>query len=239
MLDFAKHLPPSAELPRVLALDDATRDSLPAAIELFTSPLGVAAESLDAIVGLAPPDRVADLSRLLRPGGRLILAHTANPETLLNSLTLAGLIHCLTESENGLVLYRGERPPLERLQSLKSPVSGLQSPFLFLLITQTPNKPAWRLVPGEKIEWRALTVLNAGQPTLLAFTSLVKAVAFLQKAVLAKRIIGVNKIGKFSASAASTWELLLLVNPDYESVKSGTLGPAFEVDPGTAIAGDE
>jgi len=252
MPDFAKHLPPSAGLPRMLALDEATKDSLLPEIELITTLVEtVAADSLDAIVGQAPPDRVPGLFRLLRPGGRLILAHPSDPETLLHALTTAGLIHCLTDSENGLTLYRGERPPVgssvERLSNLQSSVSnpsaslrpGLQSPDLFLLITRTPNKPAWRLAPDEKIEWRATTILNEDLPALLAFASLVKAVAFMQKAVLGKMINGVNKVGKFPASIVSTWELPLLVNPEFENLKSATLGPSFQVDPRTAITGDE
>jgi hypothetical protein len=248
MPDFAKHLPPSAGLPRVLALDDAAQESLPSEIHLITSLARAAADSLDAVVGYAPPDRLPDLARLLRPGGRLILAHTADPARLLNALTAAGLIHCLVESFDGLTLYRGERPPvgstLERLQSsiINSSASlraSLQSPFLFLLITQIPNRPAWRLSPDEKLEWRATTILNGPQPALLAFTSLVKAVAFMQKAVLAKMISGINKVGKFPASAAPAWELPLLVNPDFETLKSATLGPPLQVDPAMAIRGDE
>jgi hypothetical protein len=110
---------------------------------------------------------------LLRAGGRLILASsTQTPQQLLNELTAAGFIHCLVESDDGLTLYRGERPPLggpvERTEALASAAPSETSlpslanlRFVFLLVAQTPNKPAWRLTAGETITWQAATVLNA------------------------------------------------------------------------------
>jgi len=255
---FAKHLPPSAERPRVLALDGA------AAAELAGQSLVTAARDLldyppgafDAIAGPAAPEQIATLCQALRPGGRLILTDRADPETLLAALTAAGLIHCLVEPHGPLVLYRGERPPegssLERTRTLAAnrpagaapalPITSpeaLTGPYVFLLIRQTPNKPAWKLAPGEPVTWQAATVLAAGEPVLLAFSSLVKAVACLQGAVLAGQLGGINKVGKFPKSAARAWALPLTLNPTFEAIRHLEPGPPIEVDPLTAITGDE
>lgn len=261
---FAKHLPPSPGPPRVLALDDRAAADLPpeVVVEKFNlAPAPAAARAdlpspgaFDAIIGYTAPEQLAALSAYLRPGGRLILAHPTHPQLLITALTAAGLIHCLVEETDGLTLYRGERPPLgsplERTQLLAdSPlpagegagVRGSTSPFLFLLITQTPHLPAWKLTPGEKLAWQAATALDpaTGQPALLAFTSLVKAVGFMQPAILQGWLTGVNKIGKFRAAVAATWAHPLILNPDFAVTRGLPLGPHSPVDPATAITGDE
>ena len=259
---FAKHLPPSASLARVLALDEQ------AAAELAGLAQVTPAHSLedlpdgpfDAVAGSAAPGQLETLAQRLRPGGRLILTHAAGPEALLAALTEAGLIHCLSEAHGELSLYRGERPPvgsaLERTQTLAAAaqaggrpddalpiadVFSLKSPFVFLLIFQTPNKPAWKLVPGEPVDWRAATLLPAlgEQPVLLAFSSLVKAVAYMQRAVLARRLDGINKVGKFPAAAAQGWPLPLALNPDFELAQHLAPGPTLRVEAQSAITGDE
>jgi len=281
---FPKHLPPSAGLPRVLALDAQTAAELAGLAEM-TVALGLdewPAGPFDAIAGPAAPEQLAALSQRLRPGGRLILTHEAAPETLLAALTAAGLIHCLVEPQGPLSLYRGERPPegspIERQQSLAASLaeaapahpprianyehlpptsvrglpitnyelpitsySELTTPYIFLLITQTPNKPAWKLSPGELVEWRAATVLPAAgaQPVLLGFSSLVKAVAYMQGAVLAGRLAGVNKVGKFPAAAMQAWPVPLALNPSFEQARELGPGPQLEVQVRTAITGEE
>lgn len=240
---FAKHLPPSAGRPRVLALDDNAARALPDDVELVlarTDPVG----ELDAIVGYAAPDHLTALFQRLRPGGRLILAHPTPPKLLLAALTAAGFIHCLVEADGEVTLYRGERPPVgasvERLQALNTPTSQFPH-FIFLLITQTPNKPAWKFVPGEELKWGAATVVDplTDQPTLLAFGSLVKAVAFMQVAILNSWRMGVNKVGKFRVEVARTSAWPLMLNPEFESVRMLKLGPLFEVDPQAAVTGEE
>lgn len=250
---FAKHLPPSSEKPRVLALGDEVADELSEGVELIDA---ARAESLlpgqlDAVVGYAAPDQIPILGRLLRPGGRLILATHADPQTLLDSLTAAGFIHCLVELLGNLTLYRGERPPegdtLQRLEALSVSPEDLPPSFafrpssVFLLITQIPNRPAWKLSPDEKLEWQAVTLLDpaTGQLTLLAFSSLVKAVAFMQVAILNRMVTGVNKVAKFRAEIAQGWELPVLLNPAFEDVRSVPLGPAYNVDPQAAVTGEE
>lgn len=78
-----------------------------------------------------------------------------------------------------------------------------------------------------------------GQPVLLVFSSLVKAVAYMQGAGLAHQSEGVNKIGKFPAAVAQAWVLPLTLNPEFALVRDLPPGPAFEVDSQTAVRGDE
>jgi hypothetical protein len=168
---FARHLPPSAGRPRVLALDPATASELaPVADLTLAAPGGWPPGPFDAVAGQAAPEpqTLQALRARLRPGGRLILAAAGSPAALLRALTDNGLIHCLVEaaaegSGPALVLYRGERPPLgsslartRRLAREPSPADRgalpvidhqalPPTPFLHLLITQTPNK---RLAAG-------------------------------------------------------------------------------------------
>lgn len=245
---FARHLPPSAGQPRVLALDPATAVALAEAAEVVAT--GEGQPPFDAIAGrrLATAGELAGWAAQLRPGGRLILAAAAEPETLLAALQAAGYIHCLVETAGDLALYRGERPPgpgstVDRAQQLASgTASEAAAPrFLYLLVTQTPNKPAWKLQPGERVEWHAATLVPApGQaPQLLAFTSLVKAVAFLQPAVLAGAFHGVTKVAKFPGTAAAEWPLAYRLNPAFGEVRQAPPGPPLAVAPEAAISGEE
>jgi len=232
---FAKHLPPSANLPRVLVLDEASWRELPREIEVVTN-----GEEADAVVGCVRPENLERWWAQLRPGGRLILAHAAPAEELLAALTRAGFIHCLVEPlGNGLTLYRGERPRADSPLPLGEGKSA--TPFIFLLIHQIPNKPAWKLAPNEKLAWRAACVLHpqTGQSTLLAFSSLVKAVAFMQKAVLAQWLVGINKVGKFKTEAAPTWAAPFTLNPEFETVRGWAVAPPLNIDPQAAITGEE
>lgn len=242
---FAKHLPPSASLPRVLVLDEASRRELPIEIEVVTN-----GDEADAVVGCVRPENLEQWWTQLRPGGRLILAHAAPAEELLAALTSAGFIHCLVEPfENGLTLYRGEKPragsPLSTGAHIKvasvPEERASATPFIFLLITQTPNKPVWKLAPDEKLEWRAACGRDplTEQISLLAFSSLVKAVAFMQKAVLAQWLAGINKVGQFRAEVAPTWDAPLTLNPEFETVRGWATAPPLSVDPQVAITGEE
>jgi hypothetical protein len=251
-VNFAKHLPPSLDVPRVLVLDSASAANLPTDLNL-TFPQGDDTPSgpFDAILGTNPKPSLLELYQLLRPGGRLILASLdKDPQSQLNNLNESGFIHCLVETEEGVTLYRGERPPLgtpiERTEALVSTVPSLQSElknlkYVFLLVAQTPNKPAWRLAEGEKITWQAATLLGEQNetPILLAFTSLVRAVKFMQPAVLAQKFKGINKVGKFPSAIAQTWQLPLRLNPEFDDLRDATPGPRWEVDPQIAITGEE
>lgn len=249
---FAKHLPPSAGVPRVLQVGTAAPLDLPPEVARQMRATPAFDAEFDAVVGDAPDSALPDLGAALRPGGRVILAQplatdpTAQSAALLATLTAAGLVHCLVEPQpNGWVLYRGERPPVgssfTRTQTLAQTTNPPAAPFVFLLVTQTPNKPAWRLTPEDRVAWQAVTALetNTGQRMLLGFSSLVKAVAFMQAAILAKAVSGINKVGKFPAAQAATWSLPVWHNPDFALFSGVTFGPPLAVDPQTAITGDE
>jgi hypothetical protein len=247
MPDFAKHLPPSAGLPRVLALDAASAAALPPEAEAtLAGPEGLRPGSFDAVVGFAGPAGCGRWLDLLRPGGRVILVAGEDPQTLLDALSGAGYIHCLVEPEGDLSLYRGERPPtgapLDRIARLDSQPADLDRlpPFLYLLVSQTPNKPAWKIEPGEPIRWQAATAVNprTGRTELLVFGSLVKAVAFMQPAVLARAAAGVNKIGKFPSALVRSWDLPFVLNPGFDEWRTAALQTTVDVDPQAAIAGE-
>lgn len=233
---FAKHLPPSAGLPRVLRLNlEAT--ALP---EVETAQDG---DVCDAVIGHAPPENLAQWFHRLRPGGRLILAWQADAPALLDALTQAGFIHCLVEPHPAGVLYRGERPPVgdaqARLQQLNA--HPAVTPFVFVLVTQTPNRPAWQLTAADNIVWQAVTrlALEDHQPRVLGFSALVKAVAFMQTAIRNNLIHGINKVGKFRREVAAQWPHPVWLNPAVETVRACAPGPGLTVDPHHAITGEE
>ncbi len=116
--------------------------------------------------------------------------------------------------------------------------------FVFLLIRQTPDKPPWAIAPGEPIRWDAAMITDHDERHyLLAFTSLPKAVEFMQAAVLAGLLKGVNKVGKFERTVASRWAADVVLNPPFEALRSSA-GYAFKdvtlpVDPTSAVTGEE
>jgi hypothetical protein len=91
------------------------------------------------------------------------------------------------------------------------------------------------------VTWQAATVVPApGEgPRLLAFSALVKAVAYMQPAVLVGALVGVNKVAKFPAAAAAGWPLPLLLNPSFEALRGTPAGPPLTVEPARAITGEE
>jgi len=189
-------------------------------------------DSADAVTALDVPLTVELLGRALaalRPGGRFIhIDSQGEPRAeLVEKLANAGFTRILVEPalESGGALARGEKPHTARATLARiaqtaardDPVSELSAysgRYLHLLICQTPNKPVWALRPGERVTWTAAALDTNSGPALLAFSSLPKAVAFMQPAVLAGRIAGVNKVGKFSRAAAQTWPQPILFNPE-------------------------
>src|SRR5690606_2627477 len=114
-------------------------------------------------------------------------------------------------------------------QDETQPFADYRGRYVYLLVTQIPNKPGWTLQAGEAIQWQAVTLDDA----LLAFSSLPKAVGFMQPAVLAGRIQDVNKVGKFSVATAQTWTQPVLLNPESDVLEGGTVG-RIDVDASTA-----
>lgn len=188
--------------------------------------------------------------------------HRYTPESIALELQAAGFARILGERavEGYGILSRGEKPypdssPITRTQKTAalddSPATGLLTPktdldalkrrSVFLLIRQTPNKPAWDMKPGEAITWGAAAILDpvGGQPVALAFSSLPKAVEFMQAAVTANLIVGVSKVAKFDKASAAIWDFPIMLNPSLDSLKNTPTDLFIGVDPNTAITGEE
>lgn len=199
---------------------------------------------------------------VLRPGGRLVIVDSqadASREGLLahtgRRLEAAGYVRILVESAlpdapSGL-LMRGEKAhttadTVQRIQQVaaqdadKLDLSAFKGRYVHLLVEQTPNKPPWHIEPDEPVTWHALAVHDVTDkpPVLLAFSSLPKAVGFMQAAILAGLLSQVNKVGKFSKATAAAWPYRMLVNPALDVLGDAVL-TRIEIDPATAEAPDE
>lgn len=257
---FAPHLPPSAALPIVLALDSTAEAALASYVEggFGSGEPGQAvaaapdAHDVDAILASHWPEDLAASRDRLRPGGRLIVllsnvtSDLDHGERRLVELNQHGYIHCLIESlPDGGWLCRGERPPIysgnQRLSGLISPADTGSARALVVLVKQSPNKPTWRLEPGERRVWEAARLLDpsTGQPALLAFTSLVKAVAFMQPAILAGLLTGINKTGRYALDQVEAWGLPVVINPAFEDWRNASAAEPVKVDPAQSLASEE
>jgi SAM-dependent methyltransferase len=226
-----RHLPPSGATLRLLAVDGLAAERGDLDITIVTGAAAdwqLAPDSFDAVMA-----RDAELSsdfltaclNTLRPGGRLIVVQsTGEPdEAWVKLLEGAGYTRILIEAilENSLLL-RGEKPhtkarTVDRIRQVAD-LDQYAGRYLHLLIRQTPNKPVWALRPDDVIVWYAAAMQGVDGPALLAFSSLPKAVAFMQPAVMQGLIHDVNKVGKFSREVARSWNVPLLLNPDIEAL---------------------
>ncbi len=259
---MAKHLPPSASTLRLLDIGGAAgevlarlRPDLDITRAESADDAALQADSFDAVVAFdhtLTPSLLALALRVMRPGGRLIVVDACGEasESLVKTLESAGYTRILVETAAECplpvgVLMRGEKPhttedTLARIQQVAQhdadaqPLEAYRGRFVHLLIQQTPNKPVWALREGETVEWRAVAV----DGVLLAFSSLPKAVALMQPAVLQGRIKDVNKVAKFSVSTARGLGLPLTLNPTLESLAGGTLS-FVPIDPALAESPDE
>jgi SAM-dependent methyltransferase len=217
------------------------------------------ANCVDAVVAYAYilNDRfLAQVLHVLRPGGRLVVV---DPRGQVNQaagqrLEAAGYARILVETAVEApgpagVLLRGEKPhatgdTLARIQQVAGrdeaglDLSAYRGRYVHLLIFQAPNKPVWRLQPGETVQWQAVALEHEGEAVMLAFSSLPRAVGFMQPAVLAGKLDGVNKVGKFRRETAAAWSLPVLLNPGPELLEQGAIA-LIPVDPATAEASDE
>lgn len=262
---MAKHLPPSSSTLRLLDLDGRSGDLLAALrsdLDIRHLPaneiggLELAPGAFDAIVAYdldLTDDILAFARRALRAGGRIIALQSRGKvsQSHLRQLQDHGYVRILIEpalDELG-VLLRGEKPhttadALERIQSVASgdsdsiEMSRFRGRYIHLLVQQRPNKPVWKLDPGERISWRAAAIQRDSSLALLAFSSLPKAVGFMQPAVLAGVIHDVNKVGKFNLAAVETWDWDIVLNPSSDSIHGETLS-YIDIDPALAEASDE
>lgn len=262
---MAKHLPPSASTLRLLDLDGISGGVLAnwradLAIthvspgDLGTS--GLASDSIDAAVAYdieIDAKLLNESLRLLRPGGRLIMLQSRGSASQSQARVLRdnGYTRLLVEPAlDGLgVLLRGEKPhhtadTARRIQGVARAEGDLldldnfAGRYLHLLIQQRPNKPVWKLTGEETITWRAAALDTGGRQVLLAFSSLPKAVGFMQPAVLTGLIRDVNKVGKFSRDTAQSWTWSVVLNPTLDSIQGESL-TTVQIDPGSAEAPDE
>ncbi len=259
-----KHLPPSAATLRLLDVDGAVgvqflqqRGDLDiTAITGAAAEWRLAPDSFDAVVALdreLDADFLAASLHALRPGGRLIVVQSAAQvsEDWVALLEGAGYTRLLVEpalDDGRGLLLRGEKPhtrqrTTDRIQQVagrdaETSLEDARSRYVYLLIRQVPNKPVWALQPGDKVEWFAAVAASDDGPALLAFSSLPRAVAFMQPAVMQGLVQDINKVGKFSRETASTWTLPVIFNPTVEALAGHEI--LFSpVDPATAEAPDE
>lgn len=243
---MAKHLPPSASALHLLdvgsvagdVLQEMRGDLMLHAASMLVEDWQVAPASVDAVVAYdrdLPDDFLAAVLAAMRPGGRFIMVHPVAEvdEAYGQTLEAAGYVRILVEPalENGEgVLVRGEKPhttadTLARVRVAASldddalDLSHFRGRYVHVLVRQSPNKPVWKLTPDEIITWQAVAIPDdAGRITLLAFSSLPKAVAFLQAAVLQNVVRDVNKVGKFSKATAHLWTMPVMLNPTIDVV---------------------
>ncbi len=262
-----KHLPPSASTLHIIDIDGAAGDILTAAradlhvttVEGDPAAWIIEADSFDAVVAYnrAGDIRMMDTAlRALRPGGRLIVVD-ANGEPAADQVGIlenAGYTRILVETgiECPLpigALIRGEKPhttddTLARVKVASDSDADLldwdtyNGRYIYLLVQQTPHKPAWTMTPDDVIEWKAAALDSGRGMVMLAFSSLPKAVAFMQPAILNRLIAGVNKVAKFSRETAQTWITPLTINLTDSALTGKTL-MWIDLDPATAEASDE
>lgn len=259
---MARHLPPSASTLRVADMDGAAAlVLLERRPDLHPTPVfrfqwEVETDSVDAVTLYDKPlgaEVLAESLRVLRPGGRLIAVEVGGEvgSDHVAALERAGFTRILVEAaleedESAGVLMRGEKPHTTadthaRIQvaagrDRSADFAAYTGRYVYLLIRQQPNKPVWALAPGEVVTWEAVAVEREGAPLLLTFSSLPKAVAFMQPAVLAGTIRDVNKVAKFRRDRVSGADVLF--NPSLEQVSAGAI-TAIPVDPQTAETPDE
>jgi hypothetical protein len=258
-----KHFPPSPSDLHLIDVGGIARpflghrkDIMPHTASLRSSDWQFTEQSMDALVAIDVPPHALFLKQALsalRNGGRMLVMLSQGDvhETYGEQLKQAGFVRLLVEraTPQGGLLIRGERPHItddthQRVQIAASrdaqnvDWSDYKGRYVHLLIQQTPNKPVWRLAPAETIEWHAVAVQGNNQTTLLAFSSLPKAVAFMQPAVVQGFVKDINKVAKFNLTTAQQWHLPALLNPTLEDVQQFSVH-YHPIDPDTAEQPDE
>jgi hypothetical protein len=259
---MAKHLPPSGPAVRLIDVGGragAILYEMRPDIEIVLSPRkysewNIEPGSVDAVVafGRLPEPALLDSAlTALRPGGRLIVMNEQGEpdDAYVRTLEQGGYNRILVETgaECPLpvgVLMRGEKPhteshPVDRIKKIASQGdTQRQGRYVHLLIRQNPDKPAWKLSPEDKIEWQAVGVAGNDETVALAFSSLPKAVEFMQPVVKAGKLAGVNKIAKFKWDVARAWPFPMMLNPTSDIFETYSVA-MVQVDPATAEAPDE
>lgn len=259
---MAKHLPPSGSTLRLIDVYGRTAKvlcELRPEIEVIYSPRKyttwpVVPDSVDAVAAYdCEPDAALLQSALqvLRPGGRLIIMNAAlDPsEAYVKTLESADFTRILVEAgaECPLpvgTLMRGEKPHTEshttervkQVAAQDAPTRAVR--YVYLLIHQTPHKPAWRLSAEDRVEWEAVGVEGEGETVLLAFSSLPKAVEFMQPVVMNGHLTNINKIAKFRWDVTKNWPFPMMLNPSDEIFDTNPVS-MLTIDHTTAEVSDE
>jgi len=261
---IAKHLPPSSSNLRLLDIGAVVGDILlehrPDLVvdvaSLATQHWQYESNQYDAVVAydtFLSEDLLRETLTAMREGGRFVIVnpHDSVDEMWVRVLENAGYIRILVEPAYGDegVLIRGEKAhstdnTLERVRQVADndanilDFSTYKGRYVHLLIIQTPNKPVWKLSADDEIEWRAVSIEKEGEAHLLAFSSLPKAVSFMQPAVMQGFVHDVNKVGKFSKLTAQEWENPILLNPILSDIDHYNVRLLY-INPDTAEASDE
>jgi hypothetical protein len=260
---MAKHLPPSSSTLRLVDINGQAGDILSGRradliIDVLASDAvdtwSVVENSVDSAVAynvLLETPLLEQVLRMMRTGGRFIavLSSATVSEDYVQLLEKQGYVRILVEpAVDGLgVLIRGEKAhitddTLLRIQQVATAdadmldLATFKGRYVHLLIQQTPNKPVWKLQPDEKIKWQAVAIQRDDALILLGFSSLPKAVGFMQPAVVEGKIQDINKVGKFSKETASNWTVML--NPTLDMILDEEL-ILIDIDPELAEASDE
>ncbi len=223
----------------------------------------------EALRVLRPGGRLIMLNPADRPFPFRRLHQRFTLEQVAAHLDDAGFARVLSErvADGYGILSRGEKPypnlstvqriaqtaardePKQVSEALQVVNTGqlgeaIRGRFVYLLIRQTPDKPAWAVQHGEPIRWQAAMVNDEReQPSLVMFTSLSKAVEFMQPAVTGGVLHGINKVAKFEKSRAARWSADALINPQFEILRNSPRftfkGVQMDVDPASAVSGEE
>jgi hypothetical protein len=260
-----KHLPPtSGGVPNVRALDERSRAWCAALAQKGDITLD-SQRAVDATVA-GDVARAEEAAALLRPHGRAIFIVPASLRwTLQRSaevLTAAGLVRILIEvvSDGEFLFARGERPAEQaspadpagsNAQAEASQFDVLEPDeaarlyrHLYLLVRQQPPSRGWDDLPPDAT-WHALTLHDQAsrRAVLLAFTSLAKAVAFMQPAVVAGVIRAVNKLPRFESKQLLVWKQPVSVNPTFERLwedpRLDFVSPPLSIDLAVALKSNE
>ncbi|RMF79162.1 MAG: hypothetical protein D6737_12460 [Chloroflexi bacterium] len=262
---MVKHLPPSAATLHLLDVGGYAGDILKQhRADLNVSTVTASPErwqltddSLDAVVAFDYTMTDVLLSAThaaLRPGGRLtIVLPAATPDSrYVEMLEATGYVRILVEPalpDGSGVLIRGEKPhttadTIARVEQVAQrddntdDLDSYRGRYVHLLVVQTPNKPAWALQPDETITWEALAITSAEAPLLLAFSSLPRAVNFMQQAIVAGTMQGINKMPKFKREVVQSWTHSVILNPAPDILDDHSI-QMLPIDPDTAEAPDE
>lgn len=245
---IARHLPPSADRIRLRPLDQTAR-AWADALSVRHFVVRVEAGECDAALAC---DLAPILGMRLRPGGRAIflLSGESRPlDALAAILQSAGFTRLLIEPvlDGAYILARGEpiSDAMERDAELAASnvdliaiAPGEPLPrYLFLLVHQEPPSRGWDQPDIALIAWDAVTLRerSSGRTVLLAFSSLVKAVAFMKPVALMGAMSNVNKMPRYRGETVAMWKTPVLLNPAFEVLRTDGRydfdAPPLRVDP--------